>query len=332
MGLRGGRGRAKLGGVGALPRVSNDEIADAFERVADLLAAQHANPYRVAAYRRAASTLRTLAEAAAGILAREGTRGLDELPTIGRSLAAQIEELAHTGRLRLLDRLEGAVSPEDLFTTVPGIGEDLAHRIHATLGIETLEELEIAAHDGSLETVPGFGTRRVAGVRAALAGILSRQSRRRTRAVRLAEARRAAAPHAREPDGPDADAEGASLPSVTALLDFDAEYRRRAEEGTLRTIAPRRFNPEGRAWLPVLHGEREGWELTALFSNTARAHELGRIRDWVVIYAERDGEEAQCTVVTERGGPLRGRRVVRGREAECGALAGPAEARPPAID
>ena len=46
--------------------------------------------------------------------------------------------------------------------------------------------------------------------------------------------------------------------------------------GTLTTIAPRRFNPEGKSWLPVMHTRRGAWHFTALFSNTARAHELGR--------------------------------------------------------
>ena len=101
---------------------------------------------------------------------------------------------------------------------------------------------------------------------------------------------------------------------------MDAEYRRRAAAGELRRIAPRRFNPGGQAWLPVLHVDRDGWSFTALYSNTARAHELGTTRDWVVVYAERDGREDQCTVVTERSGALRGERVVRGREDECRAL------------
>jgi DNA polymerase (family X) len=57
-----------------------------------------------------------------------------------------------------------------------------------------------------------------------------------------------------------------------------------------------------------------------MFSNTSRAHELGRTDDWVVIYAEQDGDEDRCTVVTETAGPLAGRRVVRGREAEVAAL------------
>jgi hypothetical protein len=54
-----------------------------------------------------------------------------------------------------------------------------------------------------------------------------------------------------------------------------------------------------------------------LFSNTARAHELGRTNDWVVIYCDRGDSDGQWTIVTSRAGVLRGRRVVRGREPEC---------------
>ena len=109
-----------------------------------------------------------------------------------------------------------------------------------------------------------------------------------------------------------------SAPSVAVLLDVDAEYRRRSARGELARIAPRRFNPSGEAWLPVLHTERGEWHFTALYSNTARAHELGRTRDWVVVYFyDHDHHESQCTVVTEQSGPLRGKRVVRGREQEC---------------
>jgi putative hydrolase len=82
-------------------------------------------------------------------------------------------------------------------------------------------------------------------------------------------------------------------------------------------ITPRRFNPRGSAWLPVLHTERGERVFHAFFSNTPLAHRLGRTRDWVVIYWDRDGVEGQGTVVTERRGELSGLRVVRGREDEC---------------
>ena len=69
---------------------------------------------------------------------------------------------------------------------------------------------------------------------------------------------------------------------------------------------------------PVLHVNKPGWHFTALYSNTARAHELDRTRDWVVIYAEDESfHERPYTVVTAGRGTLVGRRVVRGREVEC---------------
>jgi DNA polymerase (family X) len=85
----------------------------------------------------------------------------------------------------------------------------------------------------------------------------------------------------------------------------------------LHKIAPKRFNPEGEAWLPMLKVRREGWDFTAPYSNTALAHEAGRTHDWVVIYYERIGRRHQCTVVTSEKDPLKGKRVIRNREREC---------------
>jgi len=106
-------------------------------------------------------------------------------------------------------------------------------------------------------------------------------------------------------------------PSVAELLDIDREYCEGSEAGTLPRIAPRRFNPTHAKWLPILHATRDGTHYTALFSNTARAHDRGTTHDWVVIYFEQLGTEGQRTVVTATSGLLEGRRVVRGREVEC---------------
>lgn len=273
--------------------ISNEEVADVLDRVADLLAAQHASSYRVRAYHRGAETCRGLDVPLSMV------DHLDKLPGIGKSLAAAITEYLRSGRLLLLERLEGQVSPEALFATIPAIGEELAHRIHETLQVETLEELELAAHDGRLATVPGFGARRVQGVSAALEVLLHRSTRRRARLMRAQDL-----------------AEDFPPPTVAALLEVDHEYRAKAEAGELRLIAPRRFNPEGEAWLPIYHTEKKDWQCTALFSNSARAHQLDKTRDWVVIFYERDGLEAQCTAVTEYRGENRGKRVIRGRESE----------------
>jgi hypothetical protein len=79
-------------------------------------------------------------------------------------------------------------------------------------------------------------------------------------------------------------------PDVAVLLDVDCEYCDRAERGSLPLVAARRVNPRGEAWLPVLHTERGPWQVTALFSNMARAHEFGHTRDWVVMYFHTDSE------------------------------------------
>lgn len=107
-------------------------------------------------------------------------------------------------------------------------------------------------------------------------------------------------------------------PGVAEVLDVDREYREGAANGTLKRIAPHRMNPAKEAWLPVLHTKRGTRRYTALFSNTPHAHELGKTRDWVVLYYhEGDSSERQCTVITSERGALRGKRIVRGREEEC---------------
>jgi putative hydrolase len=269
----------------AVPDV-NVDIAERFREAADLLEAQEASPFRVRAYRQAASTLTQLDRSVESLHAEDGREGLQAIANIGASLTDAIVEILQTGRWRYLERLRGAVTPESVFQSIAGIGPELAERVHDELGIETLEELERAAHDGRLDAVDGFGERRVQAVRESLDSRLRR----------------------RQPSG--------STVPVGELLDIDREYRRKAEQDELRRIAPRRFNPDREAWLPILHTERDDRHYTALYSNTARAHDLDKTDDWVVIYLEND-EEAQWTVVTETSGPLEGQRVVRGREREC---------------
>jgi DNA polymerase (family 10) len=280
---------------------SNARIAERLRQAAGLLAAQGANPFRAAAYRRAADALMSLEMDVAAIARAGGAAGLEAIPGIGRSIAGAIGEMLATGRWSFLESLKGAADPVALFRSVPGIGPELAGRIWTTLHLDSLETLEAAAHDGRLATVPGFGPRRAAMVRQALAEMLAR--------LRPIQAR------------------PTEEPEVGLLLDVDQEYRDKAARGLLHKIAPKRFNPEREAWLPVLHTVRGPWHFTALYSNTALAHRLGRTGDWVVVFFSHDAEpEGRRTVVTETRGAARGRRVVRGRESECLAPA----AQPPA--
>ena len=136
---------------------TNAAIADRLDEVAALLAEQGANPFRVRAYTRGAETVRALPDEAAALFARGGLEALTALPGIGEGLARSIRELLVHGRLAQLDRLRGEADPVALLRTVPGVGPALAERIHEALDCHTLEELEVAAHDGRLAALPDWG-------------------------------------------------------------------------------------------------------------------------------------------------------------------------------
>jgi predicted flap endonuclease-1-like 5' DNA nuclease len=272
----------------------NTEVAANLREIARMLDEQESNQFRVRAYRRAAETVKNLKRPVDKMIKTGGLEALQELPGIGPGLARSIQQFVLTGRLPALERLRGESDPIAALSSVSGIGARLAERLHSELGITTLEELEAAAHDGRLAGVSGFGKKRIAGIRESLATRLRRSERPVSKP--------------------------SNAPPVSEILDVDREYRQKADAGRLRKIAPKRFNPTGKAWLPVLHTKRGKRRYTALFSNTALAHELGRTRDWVVLYYDSGEGEKQCTVVTAKQGPLAGHRIVRGRESESAAF------------
>lgn len=236
--------------------------------------------------------VRHLTKPLAQVWREEGEEGLRAIAGVGERLATSLRILISTGRLPMLDRLRGETDPVALLESVPGIGHALAERLHRDFEIDSLEDLEAAAHDGRLADIEGIGHKKLAGIIDTLSARLGRV-RWQERPPRTGE------------------------PPVEKLLDVDREYREKAGAGELPKIAPRRFNPGGEAWLPILHAHRDGHDYTALYSNTARAHELGRTHDWVVLYYDHGPEERQCTVITAQRGVLSGKRIVRGREREC---------------
>lgn len=271
----------------------NQQISAALRRFADLLEIQGADGFRVRAYRNAGSEIDSLSVPLREIFAKGGIDALIDLRGIGRGIARAIVDILLTGRWGQLERLQGDLTPEALFMTIPGIGPALADRLVDVLDVDTLEELEAVLRSGKVK-VTGIGPRKRQAILASL----------RERLAPIRRSRRS---------GP----VGAE-PPVSLLLEADALYRKKAAAGELRRIAPKRFNVTNEAWLPIMHVRRDAWHLTVLFSNTARAHELGRTEDWVVIYFHVDDiDEGRRTVVTERRGPLAGKRVVRGREIEC---------------
>ncbi|ABM04762.1 Helix-hairpin-helix DNA-binding protein [Psychromonas ingrahamii 37] len=270
----------------------NHEVGEKLREIAALLKTQRANPFRYQAYFHAANTLDNLSEDLRELVQAKGMKGLTDLPAIGSGIAQCIYEYVATGRISRLESLQGESDPIGLFQSIPTVGRTLAQRIYDRLHIDTLESLENATRNGQLDKVEGLGVKRKEAIESWL---LKHFSERRQTSIAAS-----------------------SLIPVGLLLKVDTEYRSKAAAGKLPQITPKRFNPDNKAWLPILHITCDHWHFSALFSNSERAHKLHHVFDWVIIFFSDDNHrEGQHTVVTETHGSLLGKRVVRGREGEC---------------
>ncbi|WP_440996027.1 DNA polymerase/3'-5' exonuclease PolX [Arhodomonas sp. SL1] len=168
--------------------VHNAEIAELFERYAELLEIEGANPFRVRAYRNAAQTVKGLGTEAAKMVQKG--EDLTDLHGIGDDLAAKIREIVETGKLQALERLEGRF-PEHLADVahLPGLGPKRVRALYQALGIGSLEDLEHAARAGRVRELEGFGEKSEANILHAIEA--RRDSEKRTR---LLDAERVAEP------------------------------------------------------------------------------------------------------------------------------------------
>ncbi len=139
--------------------MKNKELAEIFEKWADILEFKGDNPYHIRAYRNAARLISDLSEDVS-VLAKEGK--LEELPGIGERLRAKILEFLKTGRIKEFDELRSEV-PETVFKLldIPGIGPKTAKLLYSKLGIKSIQNLESAIKAGKLLKLRGFGEKKV---------------------------------------------------------------------------------------------------------------------------------------------------------------------------
>jgi len=168
--------------------IHNDDVADVFEKIADLLEIRGENPFRVRAYRNGSREVRSLPKELAGLAQEDAD--LTRLPGIGEALAGKIREILETGTCQTLKKLEKQLPPDlTELLHLPGLGPKRVHALHYDLDIHTPEQLYRAAKDGRLRELPGFGTKTEAAVVAALEAHLSTERR-----FKLAAAARYAEP------------------------------------------------------------------------------------------------------------------------------------------
>ncbi len=139
--------------------MTNSQVADVFDEIADMLEFQDANPFRVRAYRNAARTIRDLTEPLTAIV-NDPDRDLTEIEGIGKDLAEKIATLVQTGTLPQHQELMQQVPASVLsLMRIPGLGPKKAAALYRELGVKTLEDVRRACEEGKVRTLKGFGAK-----------------------------------------------------------------------------------------------------------------------------------------------------------------------------
>ena len=113
--------------------------------------------FRARAYYRAADTIASLPENVTDIYGKHGVNGLLEIPSVGKAIATKIEEYLKRGKIHHLEELKVKVPIDiDELYGIEGIGPKTIRMFYDKLHIKNLADLEKAATEGKLKTLPGF--------------------------------------------------------------------------------------------------------------------------------------------------------------------------------
>ena len=150
--------------------MTNAEIAGRFNDMASLMEIRGEDPFRIRSYRMAAEAIETWPTEMKQIAKREGATGLQEIPGVGKAIAAKIVDLLEKGTFDAWDRLtaETPATVLDLLR-LPGVGPKTAATFHQKFKITSLEDLKKFAEGGGLEMIDGIGTKTAARIRESLA-------------------------------------------------------------------------------------------------------------------------------------------------------------------
>ena len=156
-------------------KLSNRELAEVFQTIADLLEIKGEVIYKILAYRKAADSLNNLGRDASEYWREDK---LTEIPGVGKAIAEKIDELLTTGKLEFLEKLTAEVpsSLADLLQ-VPDLGPKKVALFWHELDITTLDELAEAARAGKLRGLPGMGEKSEAKVIAGIEALARRTTR-----------------------------------------------------------------------------------------------------------------------------------------------------------
>ncbi|HKN82850.1 MAG TPA: helix-hairpin-helix domain-containing protein [Pyrinomonadaceae bacterium] len=150
--------------------MDNAAIARRFYRLAALMEIRGDDPFRWRSYRNAAEAIEVWPTPLKEIADKEGVAGLQEIPGVGKAIAAKVMDLLERGTFDAWDRLT-AETPETVLdlTEIPGIGPKTAAQLHQRFKVSSLEDLKTFVASGGLEMVDGIGAKTAEKIKETLA-------------------------------------------------------------------------------------------------------------------------------------------------------------------
>ncbi|MDX6695091.1 MAG: polymerase [Blastocatellia bacterium] len=138
--------------------MDNDEIAERFNRLANLMEIRGDDRYRIRSYRNAAEIIETWPTPMKTIADEAGAKGLQEIPGVGKAISSKIIELLTGGTFEAWEKLiaETPATTLDLLK-VSGIGIKTAATLHQQFKIASIDDLKKFVAGGGLEMVDGIG-------------------------------------------------------------------------------------------------------------------------------------------------------------------------------
>lgn len=115
--------------------------------------------FKIRAYRRTADIIENLSSNVEEVYNKQKLKGLIAIPSIGKAIALKIEEYITTGKIEYAEELKKrtSINVEEFYHLEGvGIGPKTVKALHDSLGLNNLTDVERAAMEGKIRSVPGF--------------------------------------------------------------------------------------------------------------------------------------------------------------------------------
>jgi DNA polymerase (family 10) len=156
--------------------MTNQEIADVFRRLADLMELGEDNPFKIRAYRAAAETIEDTTTPLAEMISQGGVARLRELPGVGEAISKKVVELLETGTFKAYEDVKAKIPETTLdLLKVAGVGLKTLQLLYHRFQINNLDDFAKFVEGGGLNSVPHIGAKTQERIRASLHELLNRQ-------------------------------------------------------------------------------------------------------------------------------------------------------------